>query len=135
MDIFWIGNDPPPEDIGIKTVDSLDDVTDDALVFVGDKSCVQWNDISGQRVYFVSDLPISSPLPDQIIGVIPNDAMVMKAIATLYTEMRESYDIGDMLIKSLNEKERAIAEKQQIMLRDSKRYNAIIKHATDLIFL
>lgn len=135
MDIFWIGNDPPCEDMGLTIVDSFREVGKDALVFVGELKSVKWSDITGQRVYFVSDLPVSSPVPDQVVGVIPNDPVVIKSIMTLYSEMRDSYDIGDMLIKSLNEKERAIAEKQRIMLRDSKRYNAIIKHATDLIFL
>ena len=135
MDIFWLNNNPPPEDVDLTAVGSVDEVPEDALVFVGDKSCIRWSDISGQRVYFVSDLPISSPLPDQIVGVIPNDTAVIRAIATLYSEMRESYEIGDMLIKSLNEKERAIAEKNKTILREGKRYNAIIRNATDLIFL
>lgn len=135
MDIFWIGHTSPPDDLELTVVDSLDMVPDNALVFIGDRSCIPWSDIRGQRVYIVSDLPISSPLPDQVIGVIPNDPEVIIAIATLYSEMRESYDIGDKLIKSLNEKERAIAEKQKTIIRDSKRYNAIISNATDIIFL
>jgi len=135
MDIFWIGEATPPDDVDLTVIDSLDGIPDNALVFIGDRSCISWSDISGQWVYIVSDLPISSPLPDQVIGVIPNDPEVISAIATLYCEMRESYDIGDKLIKSLNEKERAIAEKQKIILRDSKRYNAIISNATDIIFL
>jgi PAS domain S-box-containing protein len=135
MDIFWLGNKPPPEDLGINVVDSLDGVCENALIFIDDQSCIQWKDIRAQRVYIVSDLPISSPLPEQVIGVIPRDTVVIKAISTLYSEMRESYDLGDRLIKSLNEKELAIAEKQKIILRDSKRHNAIIKNATDLIFL
>ena len=135
MDIFWIGHTSPPDVVGITVIDSLDTVPENALVFISDGSCIPWNDISGQRVYIVSDLPISSPLPDQIVGVIPNDHEVISAIATLYSEMRESYNIGDKLIKSLNEKERAIAEKQKTILRDSKRYNAIISNATDIIFM
>jgi len=135
MDIFWINHKPPPEDLDATIVDSIQEATDDSLVFVGDQSCTRWSDISGQRVYLVSDLPISSPLPEKVIGVIPCDSMVIHAIATLYSEMRESYEIGDMLIKSLNDKERAIAEKNKTILREGKRYNAIIKNATDLIFL
>ncbi|HHO77056.1 MAG TPA: PAS domain S-box protein [Deltaproteobacteria bacterium] len=135
MDIFWIGHTSPPDDMDLIIVDSLDLVPDNALVFIGDKSCISWSDITGQRAYLVSDLPISSPLPEQVIGVIPRDPEVIAAISTLYSEMRESYDIGDKLIKSLNDKERAIAEKQKTIIRDSKRYNAIISNATDIIFM
>jgi len=135
MNIYWLGKDAPPEGLDIKKVDSLYDVEKDSLLFIDDQSVFSWNEIQSGRVYLVSDLPISSPLPEQMAGVIPNDAMVIQAITTLFCEMRESYDIGDKLIRSLNEKELAIQEKQSILLRDSKRYKAIIKNATDLIFI
>lgn len=134
MDVFWYGGTPPAQATGIRQTETLEGIPEKSLVFIDDRSRIQWDGIQGQRAYLVSDLPISTPLPEQVVGVIPRDAMVIQAIVTLYTEMRESYDIGDMLIRSLNEKELAIQEKQKTMLRDSKRYNAIIKNATDLIF-
>lgn len=134
MDVFWYGGPVPPGITGVRQTENLESVPEKSLLFLDDRSCVQWDAIRGQRVYLVSDLPISTPLPEQVVGVIPRDTMVIQAIITLYTEMRESYDIGDKLIRSLNEKELAIQEKQKTMLRDSKRYNAIIRNATDLIF-
>ena len=134
MDAFWYGGPVPPGITGVRQTENLESVPEKSLLFLDDRSCVQWDAIRGQRVYLVSDLPISTPLPEQVVGVIPRDTMVIQAIITLYTEMRESYDIGDKLIRSLNEKELAIQEKQKTMLRDSKRYNAIIRNATDLIF-
>lgn len=134
MDVFWYGGPVPAGVAGIRQTETLEGVPENSLLFLDDKSCVQWDAIRGGRVYLVSDLPISTPLPEQVVGVIPRDTMVIQAIITLYTEMRESYDIGDRLIRSLNEKELAIQEKQKTMLRDSKRYNAIIRNASDLIF-
>ncbi len=134
MDVFWYGGPVPAGVEGVRQTETLDCVPEKSLLFLDDRGRVQWDAIRGRRAYLVSDLPISTPLPEQVVGVIPRDTMVIQAIVTLYTEMRESYDIGDKLIRSLNEKELAIQEKQKTMLRDSKRYNAIIKNATDLIF-
>lgn len=134
MDVFWYGGPVPAGVAGIRQTETLEGVPENSLLFLDDRSCVQWDAIRGGRVYLVSDLPISTPLPEQVVEVIPRDTMVIQAIITLYTEMRESYDIGDRLIRSLNEKELAIQEKQKTMLRDSKRYNAIIRNASDLIF-
>ncbi len=134
MDVFWYGGPVPAGVAGVRQTETLDGVPEKSLLFLDDRGRVQWDAIRGQRAYLVSDLPISTPLPEQVVGVIPRDAMVIQAIVTLYTEMRESYDIGDKLIRSLNEKELAIQEKQKTMLRDSKRYKAIIRNATDLIF-
>ncbi len=85
-------------------------------------------------MYLVSDLPVPAPLPAQVVGVIPRDAGAIDAIVTLCTEMVESYDLGDRLIGSLNEKELAVHGTQKALLRDGKRYRAIIRNATDLIF-
>ncbi len=115
-------------------VESLEKVPDNGLVFIDDRIRTDLKVVKGQRVYLVSDLPVSTPLPEGVVGVIPRDVMVMKAIVTLYSEMRESYALGDRLIRSLNEKELAVQEKQRILLRDSKRYSAMVKNATDLIF-
>ena len=134
MDVFWYGGPVPAGVAGVRQTETLEDVPEKSLLFLDDKGRAQWDAIQGRRAYLVSDLPISTPLPEQVVGVIPRDTMVIQAIVTLYTEMRESYDIGDKLIRSLNEKELAIQEKQKTMLRDSKRYNAIIRNATDLIF-
>jgi PAS domain S-box-containing protein len=68
------------------------------------------------------------------MGVIPMDASVINAMAMLYNEMKQSFEVGDMLIRSLGEKETAIQEKQRLMLMESRRYNAIIRNANDLIF-
>ncbi len=134
MDAYWLGSSPLKGLTGIKQVDTLDGVSESSLVFVDDKTRIRWKTVSGQRVYIVSDLPISTPLPDKVAGVIPRDVMAINSIAALYSEMRECYDVEDRLIKALNEKELAIQEKQKILLRDSKRYQAMIKNATDLIF-
>ena len=134
MGVFWYGGSPPADMTGIVQTETLYGIDEESLLFIDDRSRIPWDGIRCRRAYLVSDLPISTPLPEQVVGVIPRDAMVIRAIVTLYTEMRESYDIGDRLIRSLNEKELAIQEKQKIMLRDSRRYNAIIKNATDLIF-
>lgn len=134
MDVFWYGGPVPAGVAGVRQTETLEGVPGKSLLFLDDRGRVQWDAIRGQRAYLVSDLPISTPLPEQVAGVIPRDTMVIQAIVTLYTEMRESYDIADMLIRSLNEKELAIQEKQKTMLRDSKRHNAIIRNATDLIF-
>lgn len=134
MEVYWLGTSPPSDLPEIKRVGTLDGISEDSLIFIDDRSNVQWKTIKGQRAYLVSDLPVSTPLPGQVVGVIPRDIMVINAIITLYTEMHESYDLGDRLIRSLNEKEHTIQEKQKTLLRDSRRYKAIIKNATDLIF-
>ncbi len=134
MDAYWLGNAPLKGLTGFKRVDTLDGIPVSSLVFIDDKTRIRWKEVSGQRVYIVSDLPISTPLPEKVVGVIPRDTMVINAIAALYSEMRECYDVEDRLIKALNEKELTIQEKQKILLRDSKRYQAMIKNATDLIF-
>ncbi len=134
MKAYWLGKTDPPEGLrDIHRVDAISGLSADSLVFVDDQSFVAWKDINGQRVYIVSDLPISAPLPENISGVIPRDLFVIESITRLYSEMRESYDLSDKLIRSLNEKELAIQEKQAIMLRDSRRYKAIIKNASDFI--
>lgn len=134
MNVYWLGSDPPSGLSEIKQVDTLEGVSENSLVFVGDKSRIKWKSISGQRVYLVSDLPISTPLPENVVGLIPRDAMVITAIAALYSEMRDCYDLEDKLIRSLNEKDLTIQEKQKNILRESKRYQSMIKNATDLIF-
>ncbi|HNY65001.1 MAG TPA: PAS domain S-box protein [Deltaproteobacteria bacterium] len=134
MKVYWLGRHMPEGLSGVTQVDDLREIPGNSLVFVDDKGFIEWQAVKGQRVYIVSDLPISRPLPDQVVGVIPRDLMVIEAIITLFTEMREAYDIGDRLIRSLNEKELAVLEKQKTLLRDSRRYQSIIKNATDLIF-
>ena len=55
-------------------------------------------------------------------------------MAMLYNEMREPFEVGDMLIRS-GEKDLTIKEKRRVILRDSRRHKAIIKNANDLIFI
>jgi PAS domain S-box-containing protein len=135
MDVFWYGGAPPADVSDIRRIESLEGLPTGSLLFIDSESIIPWESIGAQRAYLVADLPVSTPPPEQVVGVIPRDAMVVRAIVSLYNEMRESHDLGDELIRSLNEKELAIREKQKIMLRDSRRYKAIIKNATDLIFI
>jgi PAS domain S-box-containing protein len=74
-------------------------------------------------------------IPSSVMGVIPKDGAVINAMSILYNEMRESFEVGDMLIRSLGEKDLTIKEKQRVILRDSRRHKAIIKNANDLIFI
>jgi PAS domain S-box-containing protein len=74
-------------------------------------------------------------MPSSVMGVIPKDGAVINAMSMLYNEMRESFEVGDMLIRSLGEKDLTIKEKQKVILRDSRRHKAIIKNANDLIFI
>ncbi len=125
-----------PSDLpGVEIRDNLDGLSENSLVFIEDRSRLPWKNIRGQRAYLVSGLPISTPLPEGVIGVIPRDSMVVKAIMALFTEMRESYELGDRLIRSLNEKDLEVREKQKTLVRDSRRYKVIISNATDLIFM
>jgi len=133
MYAYWIGDSEPPVDLIIRKVDDIASIAGNSIVFVDDSSFMQWRDLAGHRVYIVSDLPISSPLPPNVSGVIPHDNLVLDAILTLYIEMRHSFEVGDKLVRSLNEKELAVQEKQSIIMRDSRRYKAIIKNASDLI--
>lgn len=133
MHSYWLGRTAPPQGLDVLRVYSPRGLEADSLVFVDDQLHISWDDLVGQRVYLVSDLPISTPLPEELAGVVPRDRMVLEAIMTLFSEMCESHSIGDRLIRSLNEKELAIQEKQAILIRDSRRYTAIIKYATDLI--
>ncbi len=103
-------------------------------MFIDDMRGVRWETLHSQRVYLVSDLPVTTPLPEQVAGVIPRDAMVINALVALCTEMGESYDLCDRLIRALNERELAVHERRKALLRDGKRYRAIIGNATDLIF-
>ncbi len=133
MHAFWIGKSDPPAGLQIRKVDGPSEINENSIVFVEDRSYMHWQDLAGHRVYIVSDLPVSSPLPKGVSGILPNDYLVLDAVLTLFSEMRHSYEVGDKLIRSLNEKEQAVQEKQSIMLRDSRRYKAIIKNASDLI--
>ncbi|HQJ08229.1 MAG TPA: PAS domain-containing protein, partial [Deltaproteobacteria bacterium] len=133
MEVYWLGGSPPDLP-GIKQTGTLDGIPEDGFVFIEDTSGIEWKSIHSRRVYLVSDLPVPAPLPAQVVGVIPRDAGAIDAIVTLCTEMVESYDLGDRLIGSLNEKELAVHGTQKALLRDGKRYRAIIRNATDLIF-
>ncbi|OPZ58625.1 MAG: Sporulation kinase E [Deltaproteobacteria bacterium ADurb.Bin510] len=135
MEAFWIGRRQPPAGVSLVCAAEVAELPQDALVFVDDQCFIKWADLGGRRTYLVTDLPLSEPLPEHLAGVIPYDGAVLETIRLLCSEMRESYDIGDLLIRSLNEKERTIQEKQAILLRDSQRYHAIIKYASDLVAL
>jgi len=133
MEAFWVGRRQPPAGVELAQVDDVVGLPENSLVFVDDQSFIKWSELGARRVYLVSDLPISDPMPEHVAGVIPYDGMVMESIRLLCSEMHESYELGDRLIRSLNEKERTIQEKQATLIRDSRRYRAIIKYASDIV--
>ena len=135
MDVYWLGDNPVLQDLGIRRVESLDETPENCLVFIDRPQQAHEKDIASRRIYLVHNGHEPTGVPEGVMGVIPGDISVIKAMALLYTEMRESFEIGDHLIRSIGEKDRAIQEKQQQLIRDSRRHNAIIKHANDLIFI
>jgi PAS domain S-box-containing protein len=135
MDAYWLGNSSPPEGSDVHHVHALEDTKDSCLLFVDDPKAVKGKKTGSRRIYLVHNGKSPNRMPLAIMGVIPKDAAVIRAMATLHNEMRESFEVGDMLIESLNEKDLTIKEKQRLILRDSKRHNAIIKNANDLIFI
>ncbi|HPS94189.1 MAG TPA: PAS domain-containing sensor histidine kinase, partial [Deltaproteobacteria bacterium] len=135
MDVYWLGDNPVLQDLGIRRVESLDETPENCLVFIDRPQQAHAKDIASRRIYLVDNGQESAGVPEGVMGVIPGDISVIKAMALLYTEMSESFEIGDHLIRSIGEKDRAIQEKQQQLIRDSRRHNAIIKHANDLIFI
>lgn len=135
MDVYWLGDNPMLQDLGIRRVESLDETPENCLVFIDRPQQAYAEDIASRRIYLVHNGQEPADVPEGVMGVIPGDVSVIKAMALLYTEMSESFEIGDHLIRSIGEKDRAIQEKQQQLIRDSRRHNAIIKHANDLIFI
>ncbi len=134
MDVYWLGDDTPPTGVHVQQAGCLEETGDNCLVFIDNPKAVLNREIGSRRMYLVCESQIPVSLPETIMGVIPKDSAVINAMSMLYTEMKESFEIGDSLIRSLGEKDLAIREKQQQLLRDSRRHNAIIKHATDLVF-
>jgi len=135
MDVYWLGDNTPPTGVHVQQAGSLEETGDNCLVFVDNPEVVLNREIGSRRMYLVCEGQAPVSLPEAIMGVIPKDSAVINAMSMLYTEMRESFEIGDSLIRSLGEKDLTIREKQHQLLRDSRRHNAIIKHATDLIFI
>src|SRR5208337_4615682 len=132
MDAYWLGNSSPPEGSDVHHVHALEDTKDGCLLFIDDPKAAKGKNTGSRRIYLVHNGKSPNRMPLAIMGVIPKDASVIRAMATLHNEMRESFEVGDMLIESLNEKDLTIKEKQRLILRDSKRHNAIIKNANDL---
>lgn len=135
MGVWWLGRGGPPDGTEVSRAASLADTGEDDLVFLDDPCLVAGVRRSSRRVYLVTDAQVRRRLPRAIMGVIPRDPSVINAMAQLYREMRESFDLGDMLIQSLSEKDRVIREKRRLMAVNAKRYNAIIQNANDLIFI
>jgi len=135
MDIYWLNSADPPDGLVMHRIDCLEKTPDNCLVFIDSPGLVSGKEIGARRVYLVSADGGPAEQVPEILGTIPDDASVIRALSMLYTEMRESYEIGDRLIQSISEKDQTIQEKQHQLLQDSKRHNAIIKHANDLIFI
>ncbi|HDP24527.1 MAG TPA: PAS domain-containing sensor histidine kinase [Deltaproteobacteria bacterium] len=135
MGIYWLGDNPPRLGIEITQIHRTQGIDETGLLFIQGTVPRRWRNSRRHRVYLVTDTNPAGPLSEGIAAVIPNNPAVIEAIAALYTEMQESFDLGDELIRSVNEKDLAIEEKQKTRLRDSRRHRAIIRHATDLIFV
>ncbi|MGC9324041.1 MAG: sensor histidine kinase [Desulfomonilia bacterium] len=135
MSIYWLGESPPHLDSEITQIRSISEIDEIGLLFIQEGHIRRWKNIRCHRAYVVSDAIPRGPLPERVSGVIPNNPAVIEAISSLYSEMKESFDIGDRLIRSVTEKDLTIKEKQRMLLRDSKRHRAIIRNATDLIFV
>jgi PAS domain S-box-containing protein len=135
MDVYWLGKGTPPEGLDIRRVSCLEETSDNCLMFIENPKLISGKDIGSRRIYLVHNGIGTTEVPERIMGVIPGDPSVIKAMAMLYTEMRHSFEIGDHLIRSIGEKDQAIQEKQKQLLKDSKRHNAIINNANDLIFI
>jgi PAS domain S-box-containing protein len=135
MDVYWLCSGSPPDGLDMEKADCLEQTPDNCLVFIDSIQYVTGKGIGARRVYLVDAAGgLMEHVPD-IVGVIPDDASAIRALSILYTEMKQSYEIGDRLIQTIGEKDRTIREKQHQLLQDSKRHNAIIKHANDLIFI
>jgi PAS domain S-box-containing protein len=135
MDVYWLGDSNPPAGVDVQQAFSFEETDNNCLLFIDNPKAVLNKEIGSRRIYLVSQRQATESLSETIMGVIPRDSAVINAMAMLYAEMRESFEIGDLLIRSLGEKDLAIKEKHRLLLRDSRRHNAIIKHATDLIFI
>ncbi|HPI92171.1 MAG TPA: PAS domain-containing protein [Deltaproteobacteria bacterium] len=135
MDVFWLGTGAPPEGVNVMQAESFEQTGDDCLLFVDSTVHLRGKKAASRRIYLVSDGRIPKKLPGAVMGVIPREASVINAMSLLYREMKQSFEVGDLLIRSLGEKDLAIQEKQRLMLMESRRYNAIFRNANDLIFI
>jgi PAS domain S-box-containing protein len=135
MDVYWLGASVPPKGIGVKHVHALEETEDSCLLFVDSSRVLRGRDIGSRRVYLVYEGNPPRKVPSSIMGIIPHEHSAIRSLTMLYREMCESFHVGDMLIRSLDEKEHTIQEKQRLMVMGSRRYNAIIKNANDLIFI
>jgi PAS domain S-box-containing protein len=135
MDVYWMGTIYPPKGVVLKHVHSLEETEDSCLLFIDNSKTLKGKDVGSRRIYLVHEGIAPRRMPSSVMGVIPKDGAVINAMTMLYNEMRESFEVGDMLIRSLGEKDLTIKEKQRVILRDSRRHKAIIKNANDLIFI
>jgi PAS domain S-box-containing protein len=135
MDVYWMGAIFPPKGVVLKHVHSLEETEDSCLLFIDNPKTLKGKDTGSRRIYLVHEGMAPKKRPSSVMGVIPKDWAVINAMAMLYNEMRESFEVGDMLIRSLGEKDLTIKEKQRVILRDTRRHKAIIKNANDLIFI
>lgn len=115
--------------------ESFEETGDDCLLFVDSTIRLRGKKAASRRIYLVSDGRVPKRIPGAVMGVIPREASVINAMSLLYREMKQSFEVGDLLIRSLGEKDLAIQEKQRLRLMESRRYNAIFRNANDLIFI
>lgn len=135
MDIYWLSDKRPPRGVKAQLVSTIEETPEGCLLFIEDPMLLKKKTAGSRRIYLVNECGPCRKIPPSVMGVIPKDASVINSIIMLYNEMRESFEVGDMLIRSLGEKDLTIKEKQRIIIRDSRRHNAIIKNANDLIFI
>ncbi len=135
MDAWWLSPNGVPKGADLIHARSLDETGEDDLVFVEETGILRGKKRGSRRVYLVRDGRGRTGTPGSVMGVIPRDPAVMNAMVQLYREMRQSFEVGDLLISSIGEKDEVIREKQRRMTASSRRYNAIIQNANDIIFI
>ncbi|HPC47967.1 MAG TPA: PAS domain-containing protein, partial [Deltaproteobacteria bacterium] len=135
MGVWWLGTHDPPGGTDLCRASSLEETGEDDLVFVENPRLLGGASNGARRIYLVAERPPRRRLAAGIMGCIPPDPSVIASLAQLYNEMKQSFEVGDMLISSLNEKDRVIREKHRLMVTNARRYNAIIQNANDIIFV
>lgn len=135
MNVWWLSKNNPPEGVDFARAAALSQTGRGDLVFVEGPKAPRARDASGRRMYLVCDGNPPARIPRHVMGVLPKDASVLNAMAQLYREMRQSFELGDMLITSLGEKDQQIKHNRRQLLANSRRYNAIVQNANDIIFI
>ena len=74
------------------------------FLFIDNPKSLKGKDTGSRHIYLVHEGMTPKRMPSSVMGIIPNDGAVINAMAMLYNEMRESFEVGDMLIRSLGER-------------------------------